>query len=160
MIYLATTRFNETTFQENQTYTSKNNINGVIYGSPLQINKKYPHGSKIYVIEMNNELNEIIAISLIKNKLVYDKKHNIYKDYNFNRYIYKGNYRLERQLLMRYNLMLVEILDMVLFKGKTHLKRIAGIAVIKEKLLNDPRCLGLNLLDEVRNIFNQHYCIK
>ena len=42
MFYLACTRFNCITWQENTNYKTKNNINGIIYGVPITIYNKYP----------------------------------------------------------------------------------------------------------------------
>jgi hypothetical protein len=50
---------------------------------------------------------------------------------------------------------LVLILDNLLFKGKTHQKRIQGISLLKEKLLSDDRLGGLNLHDELVKIIRQ-----
>lgn len=158
-MFLATTRFNKQTLEENRNFIKNNNINGVVYGAPLRINEKYPLGCFIFVIEMNNDINEIIGISIIKNRIVFDNKdieYNIYTDRNFNRYIYKGKYLISREYIIEKNPTLVSIIENILFKGKSHLKRISGIAVIKDKLLYDRRCQGMNLLNEVNEIFKDY----
>ena len=127
-MYLASTRFNNKTLEENEKYIQNNNIDGVIYGCPLKINNKYPLGCFIFVIEMNNDKNEIIGISMIKNSLVFNIKNvnnlNIYENQNKNRFIYKGKIKIKREFILRKNPQLVSILDNILFKGKGHLKRL------------------------------------
>ena len=56
MFYIACTRFNNTTYDENINYRSKHNEN-VIYGSALKIRDKYPAGCLIFIAEMNNDKN-------------------------------------------------------------------------------------------------------
>ena len=77
----------------------------------------------------------------------------VYETCNFNRYVFKGNYRIGREELTRYNNELVEILDDILFKGKTHLKRGAGITTITDKLLKTDRCKGLDIKIIIKEIF-------
>ena len=66
MFHLASTRFNNSTFHENTLFKKDNKIDGVIYGSNLQINKKYEKGVLLFVFEMNNETNQIDGIGLIR----------------------------------------------------------------------------------------------
>lgn len=133
MFYLACTRFNNITYDENIYYRSKHNEN-VIYGSTLKIRDKYPAGCLIFIAEMNNEKNRIEGIGLIKNLLVHDKRHKIYDNNEYNRYIYRGKYWLSREQINNYNPEILEIFDNILFKGKSHLKCRIGITVITEKL--------------------------
>ena len=95
MFYLACTRFNDSTYKDNIDYRNNNNED-VIYGAPLQIRNIYPAGSLLFVAEMNNERNRIEGIGLIKNLLVFDKRHKIYENTDYNRYIYRGKYWLSR----------------------------------------------------------------
>jgi len=133
MYYLACTRFNNITYQENINYRVKHNENA-IYGSTLKIREKYPTGSLIFVAEMNNETNKIEGIGLIKNLLVHDKRHKIYDNNEYNRYIYRGKYWLSRDKINEFDPKILEIFDTVLFKGKSHLKCRIGITIITEKL--------------------------
>jgi len=106
----------------------------VIYGSTLKIRELYPSGSLMFVAEMNNEKNCIEGIGLIRNTLVVNKKHKIYQNSEYNRYIYRGNYWLSRQQIADVNAEILEIFDLILFKGKSHLKCRLGITVITERL--------------------------
>ena len=133
MFYLACTRFNNTTYGENIRYRHKYNEN-VIYGSTLKIRDKYPVGSLIFIAEMNNDTNEIEGIGLIKNQLVHDRRHNIYENDEYNRYIYRGKYWLSREQINNFDIEILEVFDNILFKQKSHLKCRIGITIITEKL--------------------------
>jgi len=130
MFHVACTRFNNKTYQENMDYRAKSG-DSVIYGSAFKIRELYSPSSLIFVAEMNNDTNKIEGIGLIKNNLVHEKRHKIYENPEYNRYIYAGQYWLKREQLDKE---IVEILDTVLFKGKSHLKFRTGITILTEKL--------------------------
>ena len=151
MLTLVSTRFNNETFQENMNYREKKCI-GCIYCSPQTMSPKIPIGSLVFVVEMNNTMNQIEGIGLIKN-LYEPTNYNVYETRNFNRYIFKGDYRIGRDELLRNHSKLVEIFDLILFKGKTHLKRGAGFTRIPDKLLKNPICENRNILKWIQQIF-------
>lgn len=135
MFYLACTRFNDITYDENIKYRQKfNEI--VIYGATLKIREIYSPGSLMFIVEMNNQKNRIEGIGLIKNSLICDKRHKIYDNDEYNRYIYRGNYWLSREQLLEKEPEIIETFDNILFKGKSHLKCRIGITVVTEKLFN------------------------
>ena len=152
MFTLASTRFNNYTLEENEKYRIKTN-NVCIYCSPQRMSPKIKVDSLVFIVEMNNEVNQIEGIGLIKNTVNLDKYFKVYETCNFNRYVFKGKYRICREDLIRYNSQLVEILDDILFKGKTHLKRGAGITTITDKLLKTERCKGLDIKMVIKEIF-------
>ena len=152
MFTLASTRFNNSTLEENEKYRIKTN-NPCIYCSPQRMSPKIKVDSLVFIVEMNNELNKIEGIGLIKNTVNLDKYFKVYETCNFNRYVFKGKYRIGREEIIRYNSQLVEILDDILFKGKTHLKRGAGITTITDKLLKTERCKGLDIKTVIKEIF-------
>ena len=152
MFTLASTRFNNSTFEENKKYRSKTN-NACVYCSPQRMSPKIKSDSIVFIVEMNNELNQIEGIGLIKNTVNLDKYSKLYESCNFNRYVFKGKYRIGREELLRYNSHLIEILDDILFKGKTHLKRGAGITTITDKLLKTERCKGIDIKATIKEIF-------
>jgi hypothetical protein len=133
MYHIASTRFNNATLAENMTYREKAH-EIVIYGAGIQIQKKYETGCTMFVCEMNNEENRIEGIGVITNKLVHDKRHKIYSDTDYNRVIYRGSHWLSREHLLLLDEEIVDILDKMLFKGKSHLKRQSGITVVTDKL--------------------------
>lgn len=133
MFHIASTRFNNATFAENMAYRQKKE-EIVLYGTSISTHKKYTVGSIFAVFEMNNEENRIEGIGLITNNIVFDKKHKIYSDSDYNRFIYRGKYWIGREQLLVLDEDLVTIFDKILFKGKSHLKRQSGITVVTEKL--------------------------
>ena len=133
MFYIASTRFNNDTYNENFKYRNKSGI-PLIYGTSIRIQAKYDIGSLMFVVEMNNEENRIEGIGLIRNTLVYDKQHNIYSNSDYNRYLYRGDYWVDRATIVDKDAEIVEICDTVLFKGKSHLKRMSCISVLTKKL--------------------------
>jgi len=159
MIFFVTTRFTDDTWRENYNYRLKlsendqNNANECIYGSPQEMSPKIFGNSIVFVIEMNNTQNKIIGIGLIKNKPLLNKYYKIYNDCNYNRYVYKSRYHIDREKLIQYNENLVKSLDHILFKEKTHLKRGCGFTTIPEKLIKHPICNNLNIKKEIQNIF-------
>jgi hypothetical protein len=162
MFYLACTRFNDITYEENMVYRNKSNET-VIYGSTLKIRETYPVGSLIFIAEMNNNKNRIEGIGLIRNLLVHDRRHRIYDNNEYNRYIYRGKYWLSREQIKEFDNEILEIFDTILFKGKSHLKCRIGITVISKMLFvhwdyeydvlkNKVRCLFINYFKDRLNI--------
>jgi len=132
MNYIGCTRFTNETYQENTSYKTKNG-EVVIYGLALKIRQIYSNGSHMYIAEMNNSTNKIEGIGLIVNQLV-PKRHKIYEDNNYNRYIYKGKYWLSREQIGAIDTSILETFDNILFKGKSHLKNRMGISILSEQL--------------------------
>ena len=87
MFTIVSTRYNDTTWQENITYRKKTNHNGCIYGAPHMLSNKIVVDSLVFVVEMNNSLNKIEGIGLMRNNIRLDKYTSVYKDGNFNRYV-------------------------------------------------------------------------
>jgi len=133
--YLACTRFTDETWEQNINYRNKNG-DTVIYGSSVKIRESYNKGCLMFVAEMNNQHNRIEGIGLIRNTLV-PTKCKIYGNPEYNRYIYKGSYWLGREQLLSIDEEVVEILDQILFKGKSNLKRFLGITVLTDKLFTN-----------------------
>ena len=92
---LYVTRFNDITYKENKDWLQKNNETGCIYGSPIKLSTKVLPNTYIIVLEMNNSINKIGGLGIIKNQLIY-KKYKIYSDNNYNRFIYKSNLYISR----------------------------------------------------------------
>jgi hypothetical protein len=156
MFYVVTTRFNDETWNENICYREKNNIK-CVYCSPLEMSQYITLNSGVFVIEMNNSKNKIEGVGFIKNRPCGERYYRIYSDGNYNRYVYKGNYYLSRDILLEKNEKLVNILDYILFKEKTHLKRGSGFTSIPEKLMKHPSCENINIKTSLRDIFINYY---
>jgi len=156
--HILTTRFNSTSFNENELYRNNYNFNGCIYSEQQSITSSIIPDAPIFIIEMNNTSNKIEGIGVIKNR-IHVKNFNVYKDNNLNRYVYKGKHRISRSCLIILNEHLVLFLEKILFKGKTHLKRGSGFTKIPEKIINDEiiNPNKINILKEILSCFNQTF---
>jgi hypothetical protein len=152
-VKIVSTRFTNVTLKENRDYRCKAESPPCIYASPQTISPKILFDCLLFVVEMNNDLNRIEGIGLIRNRPYMDKYYKIHNDANYNRYIYKSQYFIERDILLRQNPFLVEVLDYILFKEKTHLKRGCGFTTIPEKLLKHIKCENINIVEEIRSQF-------
>lgn len=133
--YIGTTRFNNETLEENRRYKDSRRLPGCIYGIGIPINQKYPINSLFFVVEMNNSTNTVEGIGLIKNCMKKDNYYNIYEPHSYNRYTYMGKYWVSREQVLHYIPTIVRILEIILFKGKSHYKRMMGISTITEQLV-------------------------
>lgn len=152
MFHIASTRFNNKTYRENLAYREKYE-ESVIYGTDIKINDKYSPGSLIFVIEMNNDKDQIEGIGLIRNNMVHDIKTKIYDNPDYNRYIYRGDYWINRETILVENKDILKICDLILFKGKSHMKRVSGISVLTEKLFTNWRFELKDLKEKIRTLF-------
>ena len=150
-MYIACTRFSDITWDENISYRNKIK-KPVIYGSSVKIRNTYNKGTLIFVAEMNNTTNKIQGIGLIRNTLV-TEPHRIYKNSEYNRFIYDGNYWLSRDQINELDKDIVEILDIILFKGKSHLKRFLGITILTKKLFTNWSYDLDELINKIKTIF-------
>ena len=140
MVTLATTRFNTQTWQECQQWLTKHQSEGCIYGTPIRV--KEDMQPLMIVLEMHNDENKIKAISLVKNQILFDSTYSrIYKDRNYNRYVYKGRYRLildrAEDTLTPLEKKIIAIFNQLLFKGACHFKRAQGITAVPNWIMNN-----------------------
>lgn len=128
---ICVTRFSNITFKENKLFRDKNNIY-CVYGTPIKISKSILPDSLIIVIEMNNSINKIEGIGIIKNNYLKESKKNykIYSDKNYNRFIYKSNFRIDITSLTNYEKKYIKELENKLFYSSKHFKRGHGIQKI------------------------------
>jgi hypothetical protein len=152
-IPILTTRFNNYTWNENCEYRMKHNIE-CIYASTRKIKEKILLNDYVFVIEMNNSKNKIEGIGLIKNFVHFDKYYKVYDDKNYDIYVYKSKYRIDRCEIDPY---LLKIIDHLLFKEKTHSKRGTGFTSFPEKLLIHPICRDYNLKEKICDLFNRKF---
>lgn len=157
MFSIVTDRYNNDTWNDSCHYREKKQLE-CIYAPPVKLSLNIQVNSLVFVIEMNNSTNEIMGIGLIRNKLVTDRVYKVQKDTNHNRYIYIGKHHISRDLIYKYNPLLVSILDKILFKGYTHSKRGTGLKKIPEKIItNMDICDGINIKTEIINVFINHF---
>ena len=135
---VATTRFNNETLMENQRYV-ENCLDSpwkCIYGFPIKINSKnIPFKLDVFVLEMNNDMNQIAGIGKIQNYLYCEEP--LYIDRSYNQYIYKGKRHVSRETLIENNSKgYLESIEKKLFKGSGHLKRGFGITRVPQNRLS------------------------
>jgi hypothetical protein len=78
-------------------------------------------------MEANIQLNKIMGVSIIHNFIKMDKRHRIFADQNYNRFVYMGKRYIPRCNFTREEMVLIEKMERLVFKGKGHLKRGQGI---------------------------------
>ena len=135
--HIGTTRFNNTTWEENRLYREENKIEGCIYGLPCRMPAQVRYMEPVIVIEMNIETKKIVGIGKITNVLWRDKYYRIYDETGYNRYIYIGTKRVPREKINNKECM--DILENILFKGKGHYCRGHGITRLYPKKLKDDK---------------------
>jgi hypothetical protein len=155
MIILATTRFNTKTWGERQRWLENSKWNGAIYGTPIRV-KNEIHDTMI-VLEMHNDENKVKAIGLVKARAFpTDRAHQIYADRNYNRYIYKSNYRLvlDQIELLPMEKKIIAIFNQLLFKGACHLKRAQGITAVPLWIMENKQ---VDFLKYFKALFARYY---
>lgn len=158
--FILSSRFSTDTWNENNAYRTRRNLNGCIYGSPLRISSKIRLNTFVYVVEMNNTTNRIEGVGVILNYPNNEQPPWIYGHNNYNRYIYQGEYRMDREAILRYDMDLVESLEITCFKGKTHLKRGSGLTIIPKKLLVSRHGSDIpdtNIAVDLQAVFRSHF---
>ena len=124
--FIMTSRFNNATWEENIRYRGRLNHHGCIYCCPVQVTQKIPYDSLMFVLEMNNDTNEIIGIGMVKNHPIMDK-YKVYENGNYNRYVFVGNTRIDRSDMNEDEESVMQLFDMLCFKGNRHMKRGQGL---------------------------------
>ena len=66
---ILTTRFTTETYLENIKWREKNNYKGCIYNLKNRISDQNLYDKPYFVLEMNNEINKVMGIGVIKNKI-------------------------------------------------------------------------------------------
>ena len=160
--FIATTRFNNETWEENQDfikeYTNTNplkNTKPIICIYPVShIIQAISKNSVFYILEMNNQTNKIMGVGLVKNNPIYNKYY-VYKKPEYNQFAYIGYYRVDRKDMNELEEVIMRVFDYYCFKGKSHLKRLKGIKLFPKKILD--KCVSiLDLLEFITKMFLRH----
>lgn len=147
---IATTRFNNATWERNVECRKKINVQ-CMYACPVPISQKVPAEGIVFVLEMNNETNQIEGIGLIKNRATSGRL-NPHDNMNYNRYIYMGTKHISRAEMTEEEKEILRLLEALCFKGVNHLKRGHGITSFPLKVLY--KCsANLNLNEYIRGMF-------
>lgn len=152
---LLTTRFTNETFTENRKYLEDNNELECIYCSPNELSKDIIIGSISFILEMNNSINKIMGIGMIRNHALCNK-YKVYNKGNYNRFVYLGLKRIDREDLIGDEKEILDVFDKLCFKGSSHMKRGQGMKKFPLQILY--KCkeeLEINLVEKVANMFKK-----
>lgn len=149
--YLMTTRFNDKSHGEMLTYCNK--IKGLkcIYGVPKEISDYVVKDSIMFVLEMNNERDQIEGIGMVKNT-AFPSRYGVYEDGNYNRFSYLGKARIDRCDMTEEENTILTALDIICFKGKCHLKRSHGITIFPPDVLEKCKT-KMDITEYIVNMF-------
>jgi hypothetical protein len=157
MYSIVTGRFNNETRDANYAYREKHNF-ACMYSCPSELSSNILLNTPVFVIEMNNSINKIEGVGLIKNRPETKKYYKVHTDGNTNRYTYIGKYFIDRDTIYDYNSQLVNILEEILFKGKTHSKRGSGLTSIPKKFLKGTcQDMIVDIKKEIKELFIYHF---
>jgi hypothetical protein len=151
MYPLLTTRFNETTWSENTAFRQRTGT-PCIYSLRQAIGERIPLGEHVIVIEMNNTANRVEGFGLVRN-MPEGTRRKVYEDRNFNRFCYRGKVYVDRETAEKENPALIQLLDVILFRGKSHMKRGIGMTSLTQKVLNRHNLLLPAVEQEIRSLF-------
>jgi hypothetical protein len=149
---LATTRFNNLTWEENSKMRQNNPNTKCIYAAPIQIAAKVRPDSNVFVLEMNNDKDQLMGIGLIKNHPAIGK-YTVHSVQNYNRFVYIGKWRIDREDMNAEESEVLRLLEAICFRGVCHSKRGQGITALPIKLQYKSSCLGFNLMDSICDMF-------
>lgn len=153
--FIMTSRFNNSTMEENERFRDSQPKIGCIYCSPSPVSVRIPPESIMFVLEMNNDKNEITGIGMVINKPRINK-YSVYNNGNYNRYSFVGNYRINRADMTEDENLILRVFDILCFTGNRHMKRGQGLTLFPVDMLY--RChQKLDLIDYIRNMFKERY---
>ena len=153
--FIVTSRFTNTTWLENENYRKKFGEKlGCIYCSPDPVSIQIPIDSILFVLEMNNDLNRIMGIGMIRNHHQINR-HHVYDSDNYNRYNYSGKYRIDREdMVSDEEELVMTIFDKLCFTGNKHMKRGQGLKSFPIDILY--RCKSkIDLVESVCKMFKR-----
>jgi hypothetical protein len=149
--FLLTSRFNNITWTENELFREKNPSFKCVYCSPDPVSQSIPYDSVLFILEMNNDTNKIMGIGMIRNHPVLNK-YFVYDNGNYNRYVYIGKNRISRDEMSEEEEKIMQIFDILCFKGNRHMKRGQGLKSFPVDMLY--RCSKkLDLVKFIGNMF-------
>ena len=151
-VSLLATIFTNDTLKENEEFRKEKKI-GCVYCSPDPIKRDIAINSILLVLEMNNSINKIIGIGMLKNHPICNK-YKVYKKENYNRYVFLGKTRISREDMSEEEEEIMKIFDLLCFKGNKHMKRIRGLKSFPmETLYNILEGSGVDLIKRISEMF-------
>jgi hypothetical protein len=151
--FLLTSRFNMDTWSQNVEYRKTHKSIGCIYCSPDPISQHIPTESIMFILEMNNDTNKIMGIGMVRNKPNINK-YRVYTEGNYNRYVYVGSMRIGREEMDIEEDKIMQVFDVLCFKGNKHMKRGQGLKSFPTDMLF--RCSRrLDLVEFISKMFKK-----
>jgi hypothetical protein len=139
---IGTSKFNTQTYKENIAWKQINDkMNYTLTTLMIPICDRIPTNRGVFILEMNNETNQIVGIGIVKNFPVRSEEVGvkIYDNDYFNSYIYHGKYHISRkEILKRSDWKVLMYLENLVFKGSKHLKRTEGFSLKKKRISSTP----------------------
>jgi len=124
---IGTSKFTTVTYKENCEYKKKWGKENYIMTTRMNPINSVPIDEGIFILEMNNNTNEIEGIGIIRNMPTRceDVGLKIYDDDYYNSYFYQGPYHISRKKILEKeeNKKPLAYLENLIFKGSKHLKR-------------------------------------
>lgn len=149
--FLLTSRFTNSTWDENLAYRNNYQKLGCIYCSPQQINCTIPIESILFILEMNNDKNKVLGVGMVRNHPHLNKYH-VYKNGNYNRYSYVGKNRIDRSEMTEKEEEIMKFFDIICFSGNKHMKRGQGLQLFPVDIIY--RCKQeLDLVEFISGMF-------
>jgi len=142
------------TWGENCKMRDKNPTAKCIYATPIQISHRIALDRNVFVIEMNNDMDRIMGIGLIKNHPVAGK-YAVHSVNNYNRFIYIGKWRIDREQMSDGEKEIFKIFEAICFRGLNHSKRGQGMTELPMKLQHRSHMAGFNMLDYICEMFRK-----
>jgi hypothetical protein len=155
---IMTSRFNNATWSENKAFLETKSNLGCTYCSPTRVSKDIPIDSVMFIIEMNNDTNKIMGIGMVINH-PYHRKFRVYKNHNYNRYMFVGKHRIDRNDMDEMEERVMKALDIICFKGNHHMKRGHGLLSFPHVLLYRISSV-LDLVDFINTMFDKRNLFK
>jgi hypothetical protein len=151
--FIVTSRFNNRTWAENEQFRKNNHKFGCVYCAPTMITSFVPIDAPIFVLEMNNEINRIMGVGVVKNHPLMNG-FSVYQNGNYNRYQYVGKNRIDRSEMTLDQEAIMRVFDILCFTGNKHQKRGHGLQLFPLNILY--RCLKVrNLVQFLVECFSQ-----
>ena len=98
----------------------------------------------------------VMGIGLIRNCL-FHKHWKIYEVDNYNRYLYKSKYRIDRVNMNETEEAAMHLLDTICFKGADHIKRGKGISMVPINKIKNVEIREINITEFLMNMFTMRY---
>lgn len=131
---VVTSRFSTDTLLENASFRQRNPKVGCVYCCPTPITEKIPQDMVLFVLEMNNTINKIVGIGMVKNRAICNK-YKVYYNVSYNRFVYLGTKRISRENMTEEEEEIMQVFDVLCFKGASNMKRGQGITAFSIELL-------------------------